>query len=202
MGVSLQRAIAVAMKQNKTKEGNRTWQTLLTAAAFRRQADEDAEEEGGEDGAMPMSSKRKAAAMGVREKAWCYAVQRMKQLRADLHPTEAITNGVYWFWPRATRSVATSEELMQLMTQFWRTDDVSRATGNSADRDMWKASKSPTAERHPRRQITEVGGGDAVYTKFLKWAVYRSFKSRQGDGCTDPGRTIFLSTRCNLVAYS
>ena len=46
---------------------------------------------------------------------------------------------------------------------------------------MWKESKSPTAHRHPRRQLTEPGGGDAVYAKFLKWANYRSFKSKQED---------------------
>lgn len=88
---------------------------------------------------------------------------------------------------------------MALMRQFWHTDDVSRATGNSADRDMWKPSKSSTAEAHPRRQLTEVGGGDAVYSKFLQWPVYRSFGSRQGDNFADPGRTLFLSTRCKCL---
>ena len=85
------------------------------------------------------------------------------------------------------------------MRQYWHTDKVSRATGNSADRDMWKASKSPTAERHPRRQLIEVGGGDAVYAKFLKWADYKSFKERQRPGFTDPGRTLFLSTPCKCL---
>ena len=75
-------------------------------------------------------------------------------------------------------------------------DEVSRAIGNWADRDMWKASKAPTAERHPRRQLIEVGVGDAVYAKFLKWADYKNFKERQKPGFADPGRTLFLSTRC------
>ncbi|CAB1109151.1 unnamed protein product [Ectocarpus sp. CCAP 1310/34] len=81
------------------------------------------------------------------------------------------------------------------MRQYWHTDEVSRQHGNSAERDMWKASKSPTAHRHPRRQLTEPGGGDAVYAKFLNWASYKSFKERQSDDFTDPGRTLFLSTR-------
>ena len=61
VGVSLQRAIKVVMKQNKTNEGSRTWQTLLTAAAFRRPANDDEEEKKEEDEkeAMSMSSKRK-----------------------------------------------------------------------------------------------------------------------------------------------
>ena len=59
------------MKKNKTKEGSRMWQTLLTAAPFRRPAndDEKEEEEDDEEEAMSMSSKRKAAAMGVTKKA-------------------------------------------------------------------------------------------------------------------------------------
>ena len=121
VGVSLQRAIKVAMKQkNKTNEGSHTWQTLLTAAAFRRPAndDEEEEEEEEEEEAMSMSNNHKAAAMGVTKKAWCYAVKCVKQLRADLHPTEAIKNGVYWFWPRVKRSDAASEELVQLMGQY------------------------------------------------------------------------------------
>ena len=108
------------MKQNKTNEGSRTWQTLLTVTAFRRPAsdDEEEEEEEDEEEAMSISSKRKAAAIGVTKKTWCYAVKRMKQLRADLHPTEAIKNGIYYFWPRIERSDAASEELVQLMGQY------------------------------------------------------------------------------------
>ena len=177
VGVALEGAIEVAKKQNKTSEGHRTWQTLLTAAAFRRPANDDQEAEEEEEEPTLMSNKRKAAALGVREAAWSYAVKRVKQLQADLHPREAIEKGVYWFWPRAKRSDAASEELMKLMRQHWHDDEVSRTTGNSGDRDMWKESKSLTAHRHPRRQLTEPGGGDAVYTKFLKWANYRSFKS-------------------------
>ncbi|CAM9836298.1 unnamed protein product [Pylaiella littoralis] len=96
-----------------------------------------------------MTNRRKAAAMGVRENAWCYAVKRAKQLQADLHPMEAIKKGVYWFWPRAKRRDATSEELMELMRQYWHDDEVSRATGNSGDRDTWKESKSPTNRLPP-----------------------------------------------------
>lgn len=49
VGVSVQRAIKVATKQSTTTEGRRTWQTLLTAAAFRRSADGDVEGEEEED---------------------------------------------------------------------------------------------------------------------------------------------------------
>lgn len=204
VGVALERAIGVAQKQNKTNEGRRTWQTLLTAAAFPRRAndgaeEEDEEEEDEEEEPQSISGKRKAAALGVSEKAWRYALKRMKALEADIYPAEAIENGVYWSSPRARRSDAVSDELVSLMRQFWHTDEVSRATGNSADRDMWKPSKSPTAVGHPRRQLYEAGGGDAVYAKFLKWADYRSFNSQQGEDFADPGRTLFLSTRCKCL---
>ena len=146
-----------------------------------------------------MSAERKADAIGVCKQTFNFAVDRAERLRADLHPTEARKSGDYWFWPRAQRSDAASAELVLLMRKYWHTDEVSRATGNSADRDMWKASKSSTAERHPRRQIVEAGGGNAVYEKFLEWADYRSFKLLQGPDFTDPRRTVFLSTRCKRL---
>ena len=189
VGVSLKRAIQQAQKQHSTTEGRRTWQTLVTAAAFRDD----------EEGDSKVSATRKAAAIGIQQQAFLFAVDRAKRLRTDLHPDEAIKGDVYWFWPRAKNSNAASDELVLLMRQYWHTDEVSRATGDSADRDMWKASKSPTAERHPRRQLIEVGGGDAVYAKFLKWADYKSFKGRQKPGFTDPGRMLFLSTRCKCL---
>ena len=76
---------------------------------------------------------------------------------------------------------------------------MSRASGNSADRDMWKACESPHGECHPRRQLIELGVGDTVYAKFLKSADYRSFKWLQGPDFIDPGRTLFLSTGCKRL---
>ena len=51
-----------------------------------------------------MSAKRKAAGIRVCKQAWNYAVDRVKRLKADLHPTEAIKHGTYWFWSRGKRS--------------------------------------------------------------------------------------------------
>ena len=125
--VSLQRDIDLAHIQYSIKEGRRTF-TLLTAAAF---GDYD-------EGGSKMSAERKADAIGVRKQNFNFAVDRAERLRADLHPTEARKGSVYWFWSRAQRSDATSDELMLLIRQYCDTDEVSRATGNSADRDMWK----------------------------------------------------------------
>ena len=86
VGVALERAIETANKHNKTNEGRHTWQTLITAAAFRRPVNDDQEAEEEEEEPASMSSKRKAGALGVREGAWSYAVKRVKQLQADLHP--------------------------------------------------------------------------------------------------------------------
>lgn len=188
--VSVERALEQAEKQRRTVDGSRTWQTILTAAAFPLADDE---------GGSSMSAKRKAAALGVRKQAFNSAVERGKKLVSDLNPTEAMKKGVYWFWPRAKRSDAASEELLELMRQYWHDPEVSRQTGNSADRDMWKPSKAAGIVGHPRRQLTEPGGGDAVYAKFLNWAAYRSFKARQSDDFTDPDHTLFLSTRCKCL---
>ncbi|CAB1099845.1 unnamed protein product [Ectocarpus sp. CCAP 1310/34] len=54
----------------------------------------------------------------------------------DLHPTEAIKRGVFWFWPRVKQSNAASEELLELMRHYWHSDEVSRQHGDSAERDM------------------------------------------------------------------
>ncbi|CAB1110387.1 unnamed protein product [Ectocarpus sp. CCAP 1310/34] len=183
-------SFVASMDSMGTKEGSRTFHTILTAAAF---SVDDV------DGAPSVSARRRAAALGVREQAFNFAAERAKKLLSDLQPTEATKRCVYWFWPRAKQSNAASEELLELMRQYWHTDEVSRQHGNSAERDMWKESKSLTAHRHPRRQLTEPGGGEAVYAKFLNWASYKSFKERQSDNFTDPGRTLFLSTRCKCL---
>ncbi|CAB1103076.1 unnamed protein product [Ectocarpus sp. CCAP 1310/34] len=188
--VSLERALEQAQRQRRTKEGSHTFQTILTAASY---PVDDV------DGAPSVSARRRAAALGVREQAFNFAAERAKKLLSDLQPTEAIKRGVYWFWVRAKQSNAPSEELLELMRQYWHTDEMSRQHGNSAERDMWNESKSPTAHRHPRWQLTEPGGGEAVYAKFLNWASYKSFKERQSDNFTDPGCTLFLSTRCKCL---
>ncbi|CAM9723184.1 unnamed protein product [Ectocarpus sp. 12 AP-2014] len=90
---SLERAIEKAQKQRRTNEGSRTLQTILTAAAF---PVDDVE-------ASSISVRRRAATLGVREHAFKFAAERAKKLLSDLHPTEAIKRGVYWFWPRATK---------------------------------------------------------------------------------------------------
>ena len=89
VGVSLKRAIQQAQKQHSTTVGRRTWQTLVTAAAFRDD----------EEGDSKVSATRKAAAIGIRQQTFLFAVDRAKRLRADLHPDEAIKGDIYWFWP-------------------------------------------------------------------------------------------------------
>lgn len=64
---------------------------------------------------------------------------------------------------------------------------------------MWRASKAWDAPRHPRRQINIEGGGDEVYRRFLEWPEYLAFKAERaarGEVIQDPGRTVFLETRC------
>ncbi|CAN0098399.1 unnamed protein product [Ectocarpus sp. 13 AM-2016] len=110
LGVALELAMKQAQKQGRSTEGRRTLQTLLTAAAF----DED------NDGEAPSASgKHRAAALGIHERAFYLAVRRAKELMSDLHPAEAIrTRGVYWFWPKARRNDAASEELVRLRVRY------------------------------------------------------------------------------------
>lgn len=86
------------------------------------------------------------------------------------------------------------------MRRYWHCDEVSRATGNSNNnKNMWRESEAKDAPSHPRRQLTVMGGGEVVYPKFLEWREYRNFKLEQGEGFKDPGRTLFLSTRCKCL---
>lgn len=85
------------------------------------------------------------------------------------------------------------------MKRFRHTDEVSRATDNSAKRDMYKESKRRDAPAHPGRQLTVSGGGETVFSRFFGWRDYVNFKaiwkSERGEDIEDPGRTLFLSTR-------
>lgn len=107
VGFSMDKVIEQVQKQHSTNEGRRTRQKLLSAAVFR----------GDEEGTSPKSVKRKAGAIGIREHTLNLAVDRVKRLKADLHPAEAITRGVYWFCPRAKSSDAADDELVLLMRQ-------------------------------------------------------------------------------------
>ena len=46
------------------------------------------------------------------------------------------------------------------MVSFWHSKAVSRASGNSGSRDMYRESKKKDAPFHPRRQLTVAGGGE------------------------------------------
>ena len=118
------KALADASIFYGTNEGRRTFQTILTAAAY--------------DGNGPsrVPAKRKAEILGVHPRYFSTARQHARLLRPDISPTAAMDEGTYWFHPRSRRSDATPPELVELMKRFWHTDVVSRVTGNAANRDM------------------------------------------------------------------
>ena len=136
MLAATRKALAAASTQGRTNEGRRTFQTILTAAAF----------DG--DGPSKVTAKRKAELLGVHPEHFVGANRRVARLRSDLAPEEALAEGPYWFQPRGKRSDATPPELLELMKRFWHTNEVSRASGNSSNRDMWRPSRgrvrSPT----------------------------------------------------------
>lgn len=173
------------------------FQTILTAALC--------VPENTGDESRPMTAKRTTDLLDVNEKAVSLARERAKRLKHDLHPRAAIEEGAYWYHPRSIRSDATSLELTQLMKGYWHSDEVSRRAsddlGDTGGVYEEPASHPPAAAAatHPRREPMLPGGGEVVYPKFLESAEYRSFKARQGDKFKDPGRTVFLSTRCKCL---
>ena len=143
-----------------------------------------------------VSLKARAESIGVRRGTLAEAQQRMQAARHDILPASALESGEYIWTKREKRNDATSDEILALAKRYWHCDDVSRATGNSGDRDMWRPSKAKDAPAHPRRQLIVEGGGDVVYWGFLAWAPYLAYKAEQDDSFKDPGRTTFLQTRC------
>ena len=131
------------------------------------------------------------------------AKKRVRRLRSDRTPAQAMDEGAYRFQPRGTRSVATPTEVLGLLKRFWHTDWIFRASGNSSDRDMWRESKRPGAASHFRRQLHVQGGGEAAFSKFFEWPDYidfkRIWKSEKGEHIKAPGRTLFLSMRCKCL---
>ena len=148
-----------------------------------------------------MPDYRRAQILDVHPAVFNAARQRAKSLQPDLHPATALDVGAYWHRPRARRSDATPPELIKLVQQFWHTPGISRSSGTS--RDIFRESKSPDAATHPRRQLMVAGGGETVFSKFLESPEFNNFKSiwksEKGEDIRDPGRTLFLSTRCRCL---
>ena len=190
----LQAASRAALKDaavfGRTNKGRQTFQTILTAHAY------DVPE-----GPSTVPDYRRAQILNVHPAVFNTARQRAKSLQPDLHPATALNVGAYWHRPRARRSDATPPELIKLMQQFWYTPGISRSSGNS--RDIFRESKSPTANTHPRQQLIVEGGGNVVFSKFLEWPEFINFKSiwnsEKGEDLKDPGRTLFLSTRSRCL---
>lgn len=86
----LQAASRAALKDAgmfaRTNEGRRTWQTILTAAAY------DVDE-----GPSTVPDYRKAEILGVTPAVYSAAKQRARSLQPALPPAEAIDNSVCWF---------------------------------------------------------------------------------------------------------
>eukprot|EP00904_Undaria_pinnatifida_P011637 jgi/Undpi1/7603/HiC_scaffold_23.g10076.m1 len=180
--------------QCRTERGRIAYQTALATVAG------TGEHSCGDDNASDAGITKRAESFGVRFETFKDAQGRMQRARHDLHPDEAFGSGQYIYDCRKKRSDTTDPECLDLARRFWHNDDVSRATGNSGDRDMWRASKAKGAEAHPRRQI--MVNGDDVHKMFLKSPDYLAFKKKmlaQDSSFVDPGRTTFLETRCGCL---
>lgn len=187
---ALRAALESARPQVRTTAGLRTYQTLLTAAAH-------AHVSLGES-APKVLEQRCAELFGVPKIVWRDARRRYKSLVATLHPDKALEQGAYWYEGRERRSGATPQALLELMRQYWHNPDVSRVTGNASDKDMYRVSKARGAAFYPWQQFVIMGGGEAVYPQFLESSVWFNYK-KIDPACKEPGRTLFLSTRCKCL---
>ena len=198
---AMKSALADAKVHGRTVEGRRAFQTILTAAAYDAGGGKDASIGGYKPSTNPVTAKRMAEILDVHPDFFSVARKRAKRLRADMPPAAAINEGVYWYQPRLRRCDAASPELVRMMERFWHTDGVSRPSGAPDDDDnMFRESHSAGSAGHPRRELILPRGGEAVYSRFLVWSDYLRFKEGQAKDFTDPGRTLFLSTRCKCLA--
>ncbi|CAB1110060.1 unnamed protein product [Ectocarpus sp. CCAP 1310/34] len=117
---------------------------------------------------------------------------------AEPQGAEALEKGRYLWAPRKERSDKMDERVMGLARRFWHTAVLSYTlVGTKA---MWRPSKKAGEEYHSRRQL--MVAGDQVWRKFLKWPEYLGLKAellREDSSFADPGRTLFLSTRCGCL---
>ncbi|CAM9281710.1 unnamed protein product [Laminaria digitata] len=199
---AMKSALADAKVHGRTVEGRRAFQTILTAAAYDAGGGKDASvRDGYRPSTNPVTAKRMAEILDVHPDFFSVARKRAKRLRADIPPSAAINEGAYWYQPRLRRCDAASPELMQMMERFWHTEGVSRPSRDPyEEEDLFRGPDSPGYVDHPRRELVLPRGGEAVYAKFLGWAEYLRFKGGQAEDFTDPGRTLFLSTRCKCLA--
>ncbi|CAN0402065.1 unnamed protein product [Pylaiella littoralis] len=124
----------------------------------------------------------------------------MKNANFSVPPQQALKEGRYLWADRKTRSDVTDSRVMDLARRYWHSDDVSRASGDSGQKAMWRPSKKAGEVFHPRRQL--MVPGDKVHSMFLVWRPYLALKAElllEDDSLTDPGRSTFLSTRCGCL---
>ncbi|CAN0247746.1 unnamed protein product [Pylaiella littoralis] len=137
-----------------------------------------------------------AELLGVRPATYRKAHHRMHNANFSVPPQQALEEGCYLWADRKTRSDVTHPRVMDLARPYWHSVDVSRPSGDSGQKAMWRPSKKAGEEYRPRRQL--MVPGDKVRAMFLAWQPYVALKAEllaTDSTFTDPGRTTFLSTR-------
>ncbi|CAM9860145.1 unnamed protein product, partial [Pylaiella littoralis] len=89
--------------------------------------------------------------LGVRDATFRAARIRMHKTDHTIPPKDALEKGRYLWAPRKERSDKMDERVMGLARRFWHSDDISRASGDSGTKAMWRPSKKAG------RSITPVG---------------------------------------------
>lgn len=118
--------------------------------------------------------------------------------------TAALSAGQYFYETRKPMGAALPQEMEDVITQFWHTDDdcggAARASGNT--KEVKRESKSADATTHPVRHMHITG--EEAYTRFLVFEPYVELRARlrRPDGTLrwkegeHVSRSVVLSRRC------
>ncbi|CAN0331182.1 unnamed protein product [Pylaiella littoralis] len=142
----------------------------------------------------------RAEVLGVRPATYREANARMRKVDFSVPPQQALEEGHYLWAERKTRRDVRHPRVVDLAKRYWHCDDVSRASGDSGKKAMWRPSKKAGEEYHPRRQL--MVHGDKVHRMFLEWPPYVALKAelmKEDATFKDPGRSTFLTTRCGCL---
>ena len=139
-------------------------------------------------------------ALGINRKSVAAARERraaaLTATAEGKSPQEAVAAGDYLFQERNTRCDALSDVMIDVIDQFWHSDDITRTNGNTND--TKKRSKHRGAEEHPAR--VQMFTAAEAYEKFLQWGVYTAAKTAEGWGADKHvSFTVFQLHKCFCV---
>lgn len=134
-------SLSKAKQQWRTELGRQAYQTILTTVVGPSNAERSSEEGGGE---KQVTQYRLARGLGVPEEIISNARARANRMRHDSPPTEAPSDGSFWWAKCSERKDNTSPEVLSLTNDFRQLDNyisrTSRDSGTHVDQSSQAAS--------------------------------------------------------------